>query len=330
MPMPRAAGTYTLPPIYLGVTGQVILATQHNSPLEDIAAALTDSLPRDGSAGMQTALPMGGYQINNMADGALPTDAATVGQASTAAATAITTAPLKATPVDADTIPLVDSASGNTMKRLTWANLKALFQPANAVLAALSGIGTAVAGDFIYAPAAGVWARLAKGTDGQALILVSGLPAWGSVSGGAPDVILEDQKASGTDGGTFTSGAWQTRTLNTEARDPSGLCTLSTNAFTFTVAGMVKWRAPASAIGNHQSRLYNVTDAAEVKTGSSATQDSSGHTQTDSVGWALVSASKQYRLEHRCQTTHATNGFGQAASFGSTEVYAAIEFYRTA
>ena len=29
-------------------------------------------------------------------------------------------------------------------------------------------------------------------------------------------LIVEDQKASGTDGGTFTSGAWQTRDLITE------------------------------------------------------------------------------------------------------------------
>jgi len=31
----------------------------------------------------------------------------------------------KATPVDADELPLVDSAASNVLKKLTWANLKA-------------------------------------------------------------------------------------------------------------------------------------------------------------------------------------------------------------
>lgn len=36
-------------------------------PLEDVAAALTNSLPRDGSAPMQGALPMGGFRITGLA-----------------------------------------------------------------------------------------------------------------------------------------------------------------------------------------------------------------------------------------------------------------------
>lgn len=32
-------------------------------------------------------------------------------------------------------------------------------------------------------------------------------------------VILQDQKAQNTDGGTFTSGAWRTRDLNTKVTD---------------------------------------------------------------------------------------------------------------
>jgi microcystin-dependent protein len=50
--MPSANGVYSLPPGYLAVTGATILASQHNPPLEDIAAALTLRLSRDGSAPM--------------------------------------------------------------------------------------------------------------------------------------------------------------------------------------------------------------------------------------------------------------------------------------
>jgi len=54
--MPSASGVYSLPVGYLAVTGDPILASQHNPPLEDIAAALTARLSRDGSAPMTAGL----------------------------------------------------------------------------------------------------------------------------------------------------------------------------------------------------------------------------------------------------------------------------------
>lgn len=171
-------GRYSLPAGYLATTGQTILASQHNPPLEDIGAALSQTLLRTGVAPMVADLPMGGFRVTGLATGVASTDAATVGQTSALATAAITGAPTKATPVDADTIPLIDSAAGNTLKRITWANLKALFQPASTVLNALAAIGTAVAGDIIYATGAGTWGRRAKGADGQILQLSSGVPAW--------------------------------------------------------------------------------------------------------------------------------------------------------
>lgn len=51
--MPRdSSGVYSLPDGYLAVTGETIQPSQHNPPLEDIASALTGSLPRNGSAPM--------------------------------------------------------------------------------------------------------------------------------------------------------------------------------------------------------------------------------------------------------------------------------------
>lgn len=54
--MPSTNGVYTLPVGYLAVTGATIQASQHNPPLEDIAAALTLRLSRDGTAAMTGAL----------------------------------------------------------------------------------------------------------------------------------------------------------------------------------------------------------------------------------------------------------------------------------
>src|SRR5258708_39033583 len=54
--MPSSNGVYSLPPGYLAVTGSTILASQHNPPFEDVAAALTLRLSRDGTAPMTGAL----------------------------------------------------------------------------------------------------------------------------------------------------------------------------------------------------------------------------------------------------------------------------------
>lgn len=67
--------------------------------------------------------------------GADVTDAANVGSS-------IHGATAKTTPVDADTMPLIDSAASNVLKKVTWANIKAtfktyldtLYQPLNSIL----------------------------------------------------------------------------------------------------------------------------------------------------------------------------------------------------
>ena len=79
--MPRnTAGTYNLPSGTLVNTGDTILVSQHNPPLQDIAQALTDSLDRGGTGGMRANLQMGGNKVTGLAPGTAPDDAATVSQ----------------------------------------------------------------------------------------------------------------------------------------------------------------------------------------------------------------------------------------------------------
>ena len=179
---------------------------------------------------------------------------------------------------------------------------------------------------------AGLYLQGATGTDkGAGTINATAVYANGVRVGGSPDVVLEDQKSAGSNGGTFTSGSWQTRTLNTEARDIGGLCTLSSNEFTMTVDGWVEWDAPACGVFTHQTRLYNVTDTAVVKSGSTERSDNGDHNVTTrSRGGAAVVAGKTYRLEHRSGSTKSTFGFGSSANMGETEVYSTVRFWRTA
>lgn len=82
--MPRDSnGVFSLPGGYLGTTGETILTSQHNPPLEDIRDALTGSLARNGGGGMLANLPMGGFRITGLAAGTGSGDAATVAQIGT-------------------------------------------------------------------------------------------------------------------------------------------------------------------------------------------------------------------------------------------------------
>lgn len=71
------SGVHTLPAGYLAVTGDVIQPSQHNPPLEDLSAAATARLMRNGSNGMTADLPMGGNKIVSVADPTNAQDAAT-------------------------------------------------------------------------------------------------------------------------------------------------------------------------------------------------------------------------------------------------------------
>lgn len=79
--MPRdSQGNFVLPSGSLVSIGETIVPSQHNSPLQDIAQALTGSLSRDGSGGMRAPFDAGGFRMTNLSPGVQSTDAATVGQ----------------------------------------------------------------------------------------------------------------------------------------------------------------------------------------------------------------------------------------------------------
>ena len=73
--------------------------------------------------------------------------------------------------------------------------------------------------------------------------------------------LLWEEQTSTTDGGTFTSGDYRTRTLNQET-DPDGIVTLSSNQFTLGAGTyLIKWSAPAYQTGRHGTLLRNITDS---------------------------------------------------------------------
>jgi hypothetical protein len=138
---------------------------------------------------------------------------------------------------------------------------------------------------------------------------------------------LKDVKASGTAGGTFTSGAWQTRTLNTIEGD-SEIVSLATNQFTLGIGKyLIEATAPAVTVDQHQSKIRNITDSTDDILGSSVYSRSTGGDQNNSVivSTLTLTSSKTFELQHRCVTTTATFGFGSAATFGVDVTYSQVK-----
>ena len=143
--------------------------------------------------------------------------------------------------------------------------------------------------------------------------------------------IIADQKAQNTDGGTFTTGAWRERDLQTEIADPDSIVSISANQFTLAAGTyLIRWSCPSYSVEKHQARLYNVTDAAEVGIGISVT-DGGYSSGTLALGSArtTITGSIVFSIEHYCSSTEATIGFGDACNFG-VEQYTTVEIFKEA
>jgi len=146
--------------------------------------------------------------------------------------------------------------------------------------------------------------------------------------------VLQDVKSSGVGGGSFTSGSFVTRVLNTVQIDQIGI-TLSSNQFILPAGTyVINASAPAVAVNFHKTALYNVTDAAYTFYGTSEyTSSSSSYATTRSHcnGVFTIAGTKTFELRHRCSTTNAgTGALGNPNSFGVSEIYAEVQLCRIA
>lgn len=145
---------------------------------------------------------------------------------------------------------------------------------------------------------------------------------------------VRDEKASGTDGGTFNSGAWRTRTLNTVKTNEISGASLGSNQITLPAGTFyIEAWAPAHMVDRHKAKLYNATDAANIIFGSSEyTASGASYAVTSSrvCGRFTLSASKVLELQHQCSTTKLNDGLGVKASTGGVEVYAEVMIWKVA
>jgi len=154
-----------------------------------------------------------------------------------------------------------------------------------------------------------------------------------AVIGPSEILHVRDEQAQNTAGGTFTSGAWRTRTLNAVKTNTIGGASLSGNQVTLPAG--TYWcdiSCPAYYVDNHQARLQSLISPPDIITilGTSETAISSAYgSQTISTIRGRFTVAQQVVLEvqHQCKSTRNTNGFGAPANF-ATEVYAEAVFVR--
>lgn len=155
---------------------------------------------------------------------------------------------------------------------------------------------------------------------------------------------VRDQKSHDVPGGTFTSGAWRTRALNNIHHDNDNIIlNLASNRFRLGPGRYrIEFSTPAYGTNRHQCRLYNVTAGSVVEYGeanysSAAVRNSAdtGSTHASqnfvrgSARVTLTAAETDFEVQHRCQTTNATNGYGVEADFTSNvEVYSRAIIYK--
>jgi len=139
---------------------------------------------------------------------------------------------------------------------------------------------------------------------------------------------VSDRKPLGTNGGNATggtAGTWQTRTIN-NIRGYRGSVTVANNQFTLQPGQYSLFVvAPAYKVDSHLARLYNVTKSKVEAYGKNAY--SKDYTESNSIieENLLLDIATTYEIQHKTETSRASDGFGIATGYGDAELYTTIQ-----
>lgn len=158
--------------------------------------------------------------------------------------------------------------------------------------------------------------------------------AWATVGPSSPQVsIFSVSQASGTNGGTATSGSFIKIGLNTTVVNGITSCTLSSGvislpAGTYTVSAS----NPFCGVNDCKIKLRNTTDSTDEIIGTSGSQSGTATQtiRTELLGVFTIAGTKNYELQYRVSVTLASYGLGINNSFSVAENYALITITKTA
>lgn len=145
---------------------------------------------------------------------------------------------------------------------------------------------------------------------------------------GAQFYYCRERKTSGLPGGTFTQGAWQTRAMNAERTNEIGATTGSSQVILLAGTYVVEASCPAYSVGKHMARLYNISDGSMILEGTSETAGDGIQSRSFVSGRFTLSATKTIELQHYCDSTQVSNGFGVGNGFGAFEYFSELKIWK--
>ena len=137
---------------------------------------------------------------------------------------------------------------------------------------------------------------------------------------------------AGTDSQTLSNSGANTRILNTVKTNEITGASLSSNEITLPAGTyFCLASAPAYLTSNHQCRLFNTTDSADVLEGTTEHAWNNGYTVTHSFlrGRFTISGTKGFTLRHYVGQTKNDSGGGTSfAGGGSKNIYAEVMIWK--
>jgi len=144
--------------------------------------------------------------------------------------------------------------------------------------------------------------------------------------------LICDQKATNTAGGSSSTGAFNTRDLNTELSDSDGIVTIGSNQFTLQAGSyLIKANAPSHKGLRHQILIWNATDSSIVAVGTSeyANATDPSDTRSFAIGRTTISGAKAFEIRHRCENAQSGNGLGVESNYDTlASIYTIVEIYK--
>ena len=196
-----------------------------------------------------------------------------------------------------------------------------------------AGVVTATS---INANASGLTGELPAGINIPAAQLVgictAGLTKTGGFGKFSSYAVIAKVRAANSDGfGSYTTGDWRTRDIDTEITDEDGIVSISSNQFTLQAGTyLINFGCTMYHCNRHAIRLQNVTDGSTAGVGN----PNNGYTYsallfTTGVCRVSIASAKVFEVQGYVSVTKADNGMGFGMENGSCHE-TRVEIYKEA